>query len=62
MTVVGAHDSFAFSEDPFIRMSSRHSWGECTSFELIVVSRDQEVDIPTQLQLGVRLLQAQAHL
>lgn len=26
------------------------------------VARDQEVDIPTQLALGVRLLQAQAHL
>jgi hypothetical protein len=25
------------------------------------VARDQEVDIPTQLALGVRLLQAQAH-
>ena len=27
-----------------------------------LVARDQEVDIPTQLDLGVRLLQAQAHL
>ena len=27
----------------------------------ILVERDQEVDIPTQLALGVRLLQAQAH-
>ena len=27
-----------------------------------IVARDQEVDIPTQLDLGVRLLQAQAHL
>jgi hypothetical protein len=26
------------------------------------VARDQDVDIPTQLALGVRLLQAQAHL
>ncbi|KAF7416421.1 hypothetical protein PC9H_002687 [Pleurotus ostreatus] len=28
----------------------------------IVLARDQEVDIPTQLGLGVRLLQAQAHM
>jgi len=26
------------------------------------VARDQEVDIPTQLKLGVRLLQAQSHM
>jgi hypothetical protein len=28
----------------------------------VILSRDQEVDIPTQLGLGVRLLQAQAHM
>ncbi|KAF9448739.1 PLC-like phosphodiesterase [Macrolepiota fuliginosa MF-IS2] len=44
VTVVGAHDSFAFSSDP------------------LALARDQQVDVPTQLQLGVRLLQAQAHL
>jgi hypothetical protein len=43
VTVVGAHDSFAFSSDP------------------LALARDQEVDIPTQLGLGVRLLQAQSH-
>ncbi|TFK35685.1 PLC-like phosphodiesterase [Crucibulum laeve] len=43
VTVIGAHDSFAFSTDPF------------------ALARDQQVDIPTQLSLGVRLLQAQAH-
>ncbi|KAJ7809027.1 PLC-like phosphodiesterase [Mycena leptocephala] len=43
-TFMGAHDSFAFSSDPF------------------ALARDQEVDVPTQLGLGVRLLQAQAHL
>jgi len=43
ITFLGAHDSFAFSEDP------------------LALSRDQEVDIPSQLNLGVRLLQAQAH-
>lgn len=26
------------------------------------VARDQEVDVPTQLSLGVRLLQGQAHV
>ncbi|TFK88741.1 PLC-like phosphodiesterase [Polyporus arcularius HHB13444] len=44
VTYLGAHDSFAFSEDPF------------------ALARDQEVDIPSQLGLGVRLLQAQAHV
>ncbi|OBZ68034.1 hypothetical protein A0H81_11779 [Grifola frondosa] len=44
VTFMGAHDSFAFSEDP------------------LALARDQEVDIPTQLGLGVRLLQAQAHV
>ncbi|KAF5368278.1 hypothetical protein D9615_010378 [Tricholomella constricta] len=43
VTFVGAHDSFAFSTDPF------------------ALARDQEVNITTQLNLGVRLLQAQAH-
>ncbi|KAF8067759.1 PLC-like phosphodiesterase [Lyophyllum atratum] len=43
VTFIGAHDSFAFSRDPF------------------ALARDQEFDIPTQLGLGVRLLQAQAH-
>ncbi|KAJ7500646.1 PLC-like phosphodiesterase [Mycena galericulata] len=44
VTYVGAHDSFAFSSDPF------------------ALARDQEVDIPTQLSLGIRLLQAQGHM
>ncbi|KAJ7137505.1 PLC-like phosphodiesterase [Mycena crocata] len=44
VTYIGAHDSFAFTEDVF------------------ALARDQEVDIPTQLRLGVRLLQAQAHM
>ncbi|KAJ7915823.1 PLC-like phosphodiesterase [Mycena leptocephala] len=44
VTYIGAHDSFAFSEDPF------------------ALARDQEVNITAQLQLGVRLLQAQAHM
>ncbi|KAF8968511.1 PLC-like phosphodiesterase [Flammula alnicola] len=44
VTAIGAHDSFAFSSDPF------------------ALARDQEVDIPTQLSLGVRLLQAQSHV
>ncbi|KAI0331207.1 PLC-like phosphodiesterase [Cubamyces sp. BRFM 1775] len=44
VTFLGAHDSFAFSDDP------------------LALARDQEVDIPSQLGLGVRLLQAQAHV
>ncbi|KAH9858526.1 PLC-like phosphodiesterase [Lenzites betulinus] len=44
VTFLGAHDSFAFSEDP------------------LALARDQEVDIPSQLGLGVRLLQAQSHM
>ncbi|KAL7281152.1 PLC-like phosphodiesterase [Trametes coccinea BRFM310] len=44
VTFLGAHDSFAFSEDP------------------LALSRDQELDIPSQLGLGVRLLQAQSHI
>lgn len=44
VTYIGAHDSFAFSEDP------------------LALARDQEVDIPSQLNLGVRLLQAQSHM
>jgi len=43
VTVVGAHGSYAFSDDPF------------------ALARDQEVNVTTQLNLGVRLLQAQAH-
>jgi len=42
-TFVGAHDSFAYSSNPF------------------ALARTQEVDVSTQLRLGVRLLQAQAH-
>ncbi|KAJ7496453.1 PLC-like phosphodiesterase [Mycena latifolia] len=44
VTFVGAHDSFAISEDP------------------LALARDQEVDIPTQLGLGIRMLQAQSHV
>ncbi|TBU28440.1 PLC-like phosphodiesterase [Dichomitus squalens] len=44
VTFLGAHDSFAFSDDP------------------LALAADQQVDIPTQLGLGVRLLQAQAHV
>ncbi|KAJ7728155.1 PLC-like phosphodiesterase [Mycena maculata] len=44
VTYIGAHDSFAFSEDP------------------LALAADQRVDIPTQLDLGVRLLQAQGHM
>ncbi|KAJ7846714.1 PLC-like phosphodiesterase [Mycena olivaceomarginata] len=44
VTYIGAHDSFAFSADPF------------------ALARDQEVNITAQLQLGVRLLQAQGHM
>ncbi|KDQ53667.1 hypothetical protein JAAARDRAFT_420469 [Jaapia argillacea MUCL 33604] len=43
ITFIGAHDSFAYSADPF------------------ALARDQEVSITRQLNLGVRLLQAQAH-
>lgn len=43
ISFVGAHDSFAFSNDS------------------LALARDQELDIPTQLSLGIRLLQAQAH-
>ncbi|KAF8267905.1 PLC-like phosphodiesterase [Lactarius quietus] len=44
ITFPGAHDSFAFSDDP------------------LDLPRAQEVDIPTQLGLGIRLLQAQSHM
>ncbi|KAJ7184836.1 PLC-like phosphodiesterase [Mycena filopes] len=44
VTYVGAHDSFAFSKDPF------------------ALARDQEVNITAQLELGIRLLQAQSHM
>ncbi|KAI8975895.1 PLC-like phosphodiesterase [Trametes punicea] len=44
VTFMGAHDSFAFSDDP------------------LALARDQEVNITAQLNLGVRLLQAQAHV
>ncbi|TDL29179.1 PLC-like phosphodiesterase [Rickenella mellea] len=44
ITFIGAHDSFAESEDPF------------------ALARDQDVDITTQLNDGVRLLQAQSHM
>jgi hypothetical protein len=43
-TFVGAHDSFAYSSNPF------------------ALARTQEVDVDTQLRMGVRLLQAQAHM
>jgi len=44
ITFVGAHDSFAYSPNPF------------------ALSRTQEVDVDTQLRLGVRLLQGQVHM
>jgi hypothetical protein len=44
ITYMGAHDSFAFSEDPF------------------ALAADQHVNLTSQLNLGARLLQAQAHM
>jgi len=44
VTFVGAHDSFAYSSNPF------------------ALARTQEVDVKTQLNQGVRLLQVQAHM
>ncbi|KAI1791264.1 PLC-like phosphodiesterase [Ganoderma leucocontextum] len=52
VTFLGAHDSFAFSEDPFALCDGLH----------YPVAADQRVDIPSQLNLGARLLQAQAHV
>jgi hypothetical protein len=43
-TFIGAHDSFAYSGNPF------------------ALARTQEVDLNTQLSMGVRLLQVQAHM
>ncbi|KAF9257123.1 PLC-like phosphodiesterase [Marasmius fiardii PR-910] len=44
VTFIGAHDSFAYSDDIF------------------AISRDQRLNISEQLELGVRLLQAQSHV
>ncbi|KAH9966051.1 PLC-like phosphodiesterase [Russula dissimulans] len=44
ITFIGAHDSYAFSNNT------------------LQLARDQEVDIPTQLSFGIRLLQAQSHM
>lgn len=64
VTFLGAHDSFAASGNPFARK------GLLTFFFLenifflphITVARTQEVDVDTQLMMGVRMLQAQAHM
>lgn len=32
------------------------------STDLLALARDQEIDVPSQLNLGVRLLQAQSHM
>ncbi|KAJ6614223.1 PLC-like phosphodiesterase [Mycena sp. CBHHK59/15] len=60
VTSIGSHDSFAFSEDPFARASLANF--RQLAHRTIIVARDQEVDIPTQLGLRIRLLQAQAHM
>jgi hypothetical protein len=39
-----------------------HDWFHDTNSCLLSVARDQEVDITSQLNLGVRLLQAQSHV
>uniref|UniRef100_A0A0W0EUB4 PLC-like phosphodiesterase n=1 Tax=Moniliophthora roreri TaxID=221103 RepID=A0A0W0EUB4_MONRR len=44
ITFIGAHNSYAFSEDP------------------LALSRNQRINVSQQLDLGVRLLQAQAHV
>ena len=59
VTFLGSHDSFAFSKDPFARAAL--SFLLSAFMTKIAVARDQEVDIPSQLSLGVRLLQAQSH-
>lgn len=61
VTFAGAHDSFAFSANPLDRTSDIHTRGYRPNGEHYSVARDQIVDITSQLNLGVRLLQAQAH-
>ncbi|KIL57774.1 hypothetical protein M378DRAFT_27832 [Amanita muscaria Koide BX008] len=60
VTFIGAHDSFAYSRDPAVRKSFRFYTPSFT--QLFLVSRDQVIDIPFQLNNGVRLLQAQSHM
>jgi hypothetical protein len=64
VTFVAAHDSFAFSTDPLARTSIRSVGASTRVADATVcpVAADQHVDIPTQLSLGVRMLQAQAHV
>ena len=66
ITFVGAHDSFAASPNPFAREWLKLPLSEIflvlTNSALFAVSRTQEVDVSTQLRMGVRLLQAQAHM
>ena len=60
-----AHNSSAFSSDPLIRACCRVCFGRSHGSIIVVnnaVARDQEVDVPTQLGLGIRLLQGQTHM
>ena len=59
-----AHDSFAFSSDPLAceYLITVRSRSFLHTYLATLVARDQEVDIPSQLGLGVRLLQAQSHM
>ncbi|KAL9708970.1 hypothetical protein Ac2012v2_007787 [Leucoagaricus gongylophorus] len=55
-------DSLRLLEQP-LAMDTRNSATEATRIDdPLILARDQEVDIKTQLQLGVRLLQAQGHM
>ena len=67
VTFVGAHDSFASSSNFFARKNQKKLqllslWDDILTIGLYTVSRTQEVDVTAQLRLGVRLLQAQAHM
>lgn len=47
---------------PLLVRTFRMVWRDNQLEYSATVARDQEVDIPSQLELGVRLLQAQSHM
>lgn len=71
VTFLGAHDSFAASGNPFarkeffslsLRLLGNLFFSPFLTICAITVARTQEVDVNAQLTMGVRLLQAQAHM
>ena len=61
-TFLTAHNSFAFSSNPLAREPDPPVCNRPSSLTSRIVARNQVVDVPSQMNIGARVLQGQAHM